>query len=129
VTEGCGTADVVVCINPEESVMTKVAKVGNPASTGSAVTLGWLEARRALYVLVARPEETIPLAGALTDALNMYEGVAYVGVGTIKFGSVVAKVADSEDKNAETVSGASTVILVTESAYNPIIGGSFASIP
>lgn len=53
----------------------KVANVGNPASAGSAVTLGWRDARRALYVLVARAEETIPLGGALTDVLNVYGGV------------------------------------------------------
>lgn len=47
----------------------------------------------------------------------------------MKFGSVVAKVADSEDKNAETASGASTVALGVERVYNPIIGGSFALIP
>ena len=54
---------------------TKVAKVGNPATVGNAVTLGEREARRASYVLVARPEETIPPVGVLTDVLNMYGGV------------------------------------------------------
>jgi hypothetical protein len=83
----------------------------------------------ALYVLVARPEETIPLAGAVTDVLNVYRGVVYVGVERIKFGSVVAKVADSEDKNADTASGVSIVAFAAERAYRPIRGGSFVLIP
>lgn len=80
-------------------------------------------------MLVASPEGTIPLAGALTDELNMYGGVVYVGVGTTKFGNVVASVADSDDKNFETVSALSTVALGLERAYKPIIGASLVSIP
>jgi hypothetical protein len=83
----------------------------------------------ALYVLVARPEETMPLAGAVTDVLNVYGGVVYVGVERMKLGSVVAKVADSEDKNADTASGVSIVAFGAERAYKPIIGGSFVLIP
>jgi hypothetical protein len=129
VTEGCAMVEVVVWINPEASVRTKVAKVGNPASVGNAVTFWWPDARTALYVLVARPEEKIPSAGVLTDVLNVYDGVVYVGVERMKFGSVVATVADSEDKNAETASGVSMVAFGTERAYKPIIGVSFALIP
>jgi hypothetical protein len=111
-------------------VRTKVAnKFGNPATVGSAVTLGCRDARIALYVLVARPEDTIPLSGALTDVLNAYGGVVYVGVGTAKFGNVVAKVADSDEKNAETAAGLSTVAFGADRAYKPIIGASFALIP
>jgi len=80
-------------------------------------------------VLVASPEETIPPAGVLADELNVYGGVVYVGVGTTKFGNVVASVADSDDKNFETTSALSTVALGSERAYKPIIGGSFVLIP
>ena len=52
-----------------------------------------------------------------------------VGVGRIKFGRVVANVADSEDKNAETSSGVSTLAFGAERAYKPIIGDSFVLIP
>jgi hypothetical protein len=45
-----------------------------------------------------------------------------------KFDSVVVKVADSEDKNAETTSGASTMAYGAVRGYKPITGGSFASI-
>ena len=46
-----------------------------------------------------------------------------------KFGNVVAKVADSEDKNAETTSGASAAAFGADRGYKPIIGASFTSIP
>jgi len=129
VTEGCATVLVVVWISPEESVRTKVANVGSPPTVGIAVSFGGSDPRRALYVLVANPEETIPLGGALTDVLNMYEDGVYAGVERRKFGSVVAKVADSDDKNAETTSGVSTVAFGLERGYKPIIGGSFILIP
>jgi len=41
VTDGCAMVDVVVWINPEPSVRTKVANVGRPATVGSAVALKW----------------------------------------------------------------------------------------
>jgi len=116
VIDGCAMVEMVVWMNPEESVTTKVTKFGSPATIGNAVTLGCRVARIALYVLVARPEETIPSTGALTDVLNVYGGVVYVGVETAKFGNVVAKVADSEEKNAETAAGVSIVAFGAERA-------------
>lgn len=53
----------------------------------------------------------------------------YVGVEIMKFGRVVAKVADSDDKNAETTFGVSTVAFGLARAYKPIIGGSLVLIP
>jgi len=110
-------------------VTTKVAKIGIPPTVGSAETLSGRDPRRALYVLVASPDETIPLGGAVTDVLNVYEGVGYVGVERRKFGNVVAKVADSDDRNAETAAAVSKVAFGLARAYRPIIGGSFVLIP
>ena len=41
VTEGCAIVEVVVWINPEASVRTKVAMLGNPPTVGNAVILRW----------------------------------------------------------------------------------------
>jgi len=109
--EGRAIAEVKVCINPAVSVVTTVAKAPNPDTAGNAVALGWWVPRRALYVLVASLEETISPIGAVTDVLNAYAGVVYVGVGRRTFGSVVAIVTDSDAKKDDTASGDSTVTL------------------
>jgi len=90
-------AAVEVYGNPEASVRIRVTIDATPATVGKAVALGCLVLRRALYVLVASPEETTWPSDALTDVLKAYGRVVYVGVGTIKLGSVVAIVADSEE--------------------------------
>lgn len=122
-------AEVVVCNNPEPSVTTTVDKVANPEMLGNAVALGCRVPNRALYVLVASPVETISPIGALMDVLNAYGGVVSVGVAMIIFGSVVAIVADSDDKKDNTTSGDSTVALAAYRGYRPIMGTSLPLIP
>jgi hypothetical protein len=54
------------------------------------------------YVLVASSEETIWPGSHGTEVLNEYVGVVYEGDERTPFGSVVATVADSEARKAET---------------------------
>lgn len=51
------------------------------------------------------------------------------GVGTRKFGNVVAMVADSDEKKEETDAGDSTGSVELRSAYSPTMGVSLALIP
>lgn len=124
--KGCNEVDVVTI--PEPSVMMKVAIVGVGEIVGSADTLKILWPRTGTYVLVARPDGAMPPIGAVTEELSAYGGVVYVGVGRMKLGSVVATVADIDDKKEEMESGESEEVAFWRE-YNPIIGGSFELIP
>jgi hypothetical protein len=55
-----------------------------------------------LYVLVASSEETTAPSFAVTEVLKAYAGVVYEGGERTKLGRVVAIVADSEAKKADT---------------------------
>lgn len=79
-----------------------VANVGDGVMVGIAVALAWCVPNAAEYVLVARPEATISPAGAGTEVLNTYVGMVKVGVGSGKFGRVVATVSVSEEKKDKT---------------------------
>jgi len=100
VMEGCGAAVVMVCKAPEESVMTSVAPLGTPFISGSIVMLGRLPPMSGVYAAAANPVVTICPAEAVTDALKAYGGVVNVGVAMAKFGSVVAMVADWDERKA-----------------------------
>lgn len=105
---GSANRDVEVTMKPPEFVTMNVATVGDGVIPGNAVALNPLGASRiGLYVLVARPDDTIPSGARLADVLNAYGGVLKVGVGTREFGNVVATVAESEDKIEATEPGVS----------------------
>jgi hypothetical protein len=53
----------------------------------------------------------------------------YEGVGNGKFGSVVAIVAEIEEKNAAGTPGDTVVLVEFWRGYNPIMGGSLVLIP
>lgn len=100
VTAAMDSTDVVTA--PELSVAMSVTSVGPGEIVGSADVLNTLSVRMGRYVLVARPEDTVPPIGALTDVLKVYRGVVNVGVGRRKLGIVVATVAEIDDKREAT---------------------------
>lgn len=99
------STDVVTA--PELSVTISVTSVGPGEIVGSADVLNTLSVRMGRYVLVARPENTVPPIGALTDVLKVYGGVVNVGVGRRKLGIVVATVAEIDEKREATDSAVS----------------------
>lgn len=110
VTSGSVNVDVEVTMKPAEFVTTKVTSVGDGVRAGSAVALNMLcSPIMGWYVLVARPDVTIPLAAWLTEVLNAYAGVVYVGVARGKFGNVVATVAERDERTDARESGVSGV--------------------
>lgn len=71
----------------------------------------------------------MPPTDAETEVLNVYSGVVSVGVGTMKLGSVVATVADIDEKRDDTESAVSVIFVLLTSGYSPIRGGSLWLIP
>lgn len=55
--------------------------------------------------------------------------MAGIGVVRIKLGSVVAIVADAEEKNDEMSVAFSWIVVILLRGYKPIIGGSLSSMP
>lgn len=110
-------------------VSTKVINVGEGDIVGKAVALKPFKPKRGLYVLVARPEDTIPPTGAGIDELNVYGGVVYVGVDKTKLGNVVAIVADSDDRKDAMAEGVSVEFVPLLREYKPIMGDSLLLIP
>jgi len=97
--EAC-MAEVNVVSAPSALVVTTTVTVGAGVIAGKDVTFESFFPKIALYVLVARADATIPPVGAWIDELNTYSGVEMDGVGRREFGSVVATVADIDDKKA-----------------------------
>ena len=115
VKERCDAVEVVVTVCPPVSVMTSVATVGEGVRVGIALAFRCFDSRSATYVLVARPVLTILPGVAEMEALNVYEGVLYVGVESREFGRVVTTVADTDARKAETDAGDSSIVVALES--------------
>ena len=115
VIERCAAVDVVVTVCPLVSVMMSVATVGEGVSVGIALTFMCRELSSAEYVLVPRPVLATLPAVAVTDVLNVYAGVVYVGVEIRKFGSVVATVAEYDARNTETSASDSVSVVEFDS--------------
>jgi len=67
---------------------------------------------RAVYVLFASPEDTMPPTEAGTDVLSAYGGVVNVGVGRRKFGRVVAIVSELAEMKERMESGVWVVAVI-----------------
>lgn len=70
VTEAVDAVDTEVDTWPEGSVKMNVKSVGEGETVGMAVALRYCVPSTGLYVLVARPVETIKPGGAEMDVLN-----------------------------------------------------------
>jgi len=127
-TDVVGTCDVEVTTT-EPLVIKTVNTVGAADIVGMAEALIDGPASSAEYVLVPRSSVAICPTEAGTDVLKIYEGVAGERVARRKFGTVVAIVANAEEKNDDTSVAFSSIVVTLLMGYSPIIGDSLSSIP
>jgi len=102
--------EVDVATTPCALVKTIVVTVGAGVIAGKDVISPIFCPKIGLYVLVARADVTIPPVEALIEELKPYDGVEKVGVGRREFGSVVATVADTDDRKAATAVAATSSV-------------------
>lgn len=116
---------------PAASVTSIVTTIGGGVINGNAETLVGVAfcPNKALYVLFASPDDTMPPREAGTDVLSAYGGVVNVGVDRTKLGRAVGTVAVLAAKKDEMSSEVSTIFVVFCKGYNPIKGGSLPLIP
>ena len=117
VTECWDAVDVVVTVCPFMSVSISVSTVGEGVRVRMAVAFLPNALSSGVYVPVASPVlRMFPgVADEANDALNVYDGVLYEGVGRRKFGSVVATVADAVERKEATCSGVWEMTVTFES--------------
>lgn len=131
-----------MCTEPDPSVITKVARVVGGSTAGRALALTSVAnpetppvacLNNGEYVLAPSSDwagNTCPGVGSgVADKLNMYEGVAYDGVGRRIAGAVVGTVADKEE-NADASDAVLPVnAVVLDKGYKPINGASWPEMP
>jgi len=122
--------DVDVCTEPDASVTSSVSAVGLGETVGKALALTLCGlSSSGEYVLVPSSVDTSRPGVAVMDALKVYGAVVGISVARGKLGSVVPRVRDAVDRNAETFVACSVRFVLLLRGYRPIIGGSSVSMP